>query len=56
MVAVNTEKVYWLTQKQWYRPNKNKDGFEILPDAPERVKNSFKMWNSDEGSIRRRGL
>ena len=54
MTTADTRKTYWLTQEKWYRINKEKDCFEILPNAPERVKRSFEMWNSNDGHRHRR--
>lgn len=41
----NSERLYWMTNNDWYRINKQKDCFELTEVAPERAKRSFAMWN-----------
>ncbi len=40
----NFESIYWLTNKDWYKINEEKDCFEILDSAPAKAKLSFKIW------------
>lgn len=40
----NFESIYWLTNKDWYKINEEKDCFEILDSAPAKAKLSFEIW------------
>lgn len=44
MMNTNTELLYWKINKEWYRVNKEKDCFELTEKAPDRAKESFKMY------------
>lgn len=44
----NSERLYWMTNKNWYRINTQKDCFELTDEAPDRAKRSFAMWNRPE--------
>lgn len=40
----NSERVYWMTNEDWYTVNHEKDCFELTDDAPPRARRSFAMW------------
>ena len=40
------ERTYWMTNKEWYRMNLEKDCFELTDKAPEEAIKSFKLWNT----------
>lgn len=42
------EPMYWMSNKDWYRINKEKDEFELTDKAPERARRSFEMWNKTD--------
>ncbi|HIY54844.1 MAG TPA: hypothetical protein H9971_01560 [Candidatus Dorea merdavium] len=44
MMTANKESLYWRTNKEWYRINKEKDCFELTDKAPERARKSFEMY------------
>lgn len=44
MMTANKESMYWRTNKEWYRINKEKDCFELTDKAPKRAKESFEMY------------
>ena len=46
MTANNSlmESMYWRTNPDWYRVNKEKDCYELTDDAPERAVESFKLY------------
>ena len=44
----NSERLYWMTNENWYRINTQKGCFELTDEAPERAKRSFAMWNRPE--------
>ena len=44
-MSMNSESLYWLTNKSWYRANREKDCFEILDSAPAKAKLSFEIWS-----------
>ena len=41
----NTESIFWLTNKNWYKIDKEKDCFVILDSAPSEAKLSFELWS-----------
>ena len=41
----NKELVYWMTNKEWYVYDIDKDEFSLTDKAPERAIKSFEMWN-----------
>ena len=41
----NSERVYWMTNEEWYTVNKEKDCFELTDVAPPRARRSFAMWS-----------
>ncbi len=43
-MTANKESLYWRTNKEWYRINKEKDCFELTDKAPERARKSFEMY------------
>lgn len=44
MLNANREPMYWMSNKEWYRINKEEDSFELTEKAPERAIKSFEMW------------
>ena len=46
-ITADKERLYWKTKK-WYRINKEKDCYELTENAPERARESFKLYNSKE--------
>ena len=44
MMTANKEPMYWRTNKEWYRINKEKDCFELTDKVPKRAKESFEMY------------
>lgn len=40
----NSERVYWMSNKEWYTLNDEKKCFELTEAAPERAHRSFAMW------------
>ena len=51
-MSANSESTFWLTNKDWYRINDEKDCFEILESAPEKAKISFEIWSGKRRSSR----
>ena len=45
MMTINREPMFWRSNKEWYRINKEKDRFELTDRAPERARKSFEMYN-----------
>lgn len=45
-MTANQEPLYWKTNQEWYRINKQKDCYELTEKAPERAKKSFELYNS----------
>lgn len=43
-MTADKEPLYWRTNKEWYRINKEKDCFELTDKAPVRAKKSFDMY------------
>lgn len=52
IMSANSESTFWLTNKDWYRINDEKDCFEILESAPEKAKISFEIWSGKRRSSR----
>jgi hypothetical protein len=48
MIA-NKEIEFWMTNRKWYKINKELDRFEINEDAPEQAKQSFEKWKKFNG-------
>lgn len=44
MMSANQEPMYWRTNKDWYRVNREKDCFELTDKAPKRAIQSFEMY------------
>ena len=42
------ERLYWKTNKEWYRINREKDCFELTEKAPLRAQKSFDLYNKKE--------
>lgn len=53
-MSMNTESLFWLTNKKWYRINKEKDCFEILDSAPAKAKISFEIWSGKRKSTKKK--
>ena len=47
-MTIDKEPLYWRTNKEWYRVNREKDCYELTDKAPERAQKSFEMWNSPD--------
>lgn len=47
-MTVDKETLYWKTNKEWYRVNKEKDCYELTDKAPKRAKESFALYNSNK--------
>ena len=43
-----SDRIYWLTNDNWYKINKEKDCFELTKEAPEKAVISFQLRNSNE--------
>ncbi len=52
----NSERVYWMTNKDWYTVNRVKDCFELTDAAPPRARRSFAMWSRPKKMTFRRLL
>lgn len=48
MMRKNSERTYWMTDKNWYRVNEEKDCFELTDEAHPRARESFALWNKPE--------
>lgn len=46
-MTANRERMYWMTNKEWYFINENNQ-FELTDKAPERAIKSFELYNSNE--------
>ena len=44
MMSANQEPMFWRSNKEWYRINKEKDCFELTDKATERAKKSFELY------------
>lgn len=53
-MSMNSESTFWLTNKNWYRINKENDCFEILDSAPAKAKLSFEIWSGKRKSNRKK--
>ena len=54
-LSSNTEALFWLTNREWYTVNKEKDCFEILDTAPVEAKISFEIWSGKRKSTKKYG-
>lgn len=43
-MTANTEPMFWMSNKEWYKINKEKDCFELTDKATERAKKSFELY------------
>jgi hypothetical protein len=43
-MTANKESLYWKTNKEWYRINREKDCFELTEKAPQRAIESFELY------------
>lgn len=50
------EFMYWRTDKEWYKINKEKDCFELTEKAPERAIKSFEMYKQINNYKERYGI
>ena len=55
-MSMNTESTFWLSDKSWYRINKENDSFEILDSAPAKAKLSFEIWSGKRKSAKKKGF
>lgn len=53
-LSLNDETVYWLSNPQWYRINKEKDCFEMTDAAPEKARISFEIWSGKRKSAKKK--
>jgi len=44
-MTINKESVYWRSNPEWYKINREKDCFELTDKALERAKKSFELFN-----------
>lgn len=49
MMSANRELLYWQSNKEWYKVNREKDCFELTDKATERARRSFEMFLSVNG-------
>jgi len=54
-MSMNSESTYWLTNKAWYKINKENDCFEILDSAPAKAKLSFEIWTGKRKPSKKNG-
>lgn len=47
-MTLDREPLYWRTNKEWYRINKDKDCYELTDKAPKRAQESFKLYLSKQ--------
>jgi len=52
MTGLN-EKMYWRTNRNWFKYNSKTDDFYLTDDASDRAKRSFDLWKgqSSDGMI-----
>ena len=55
-MSMKSESLYWLTNKSWYRINREKDGFEILDSAPAKAKLSFEIWSGKRKTSKKKKM
>lgn len=55
-MSMSTESTFWLSNKDWYRIDKEKDCFEILDTAPAKAKLSFEIWSGKRKSNKRKSF
>ena len=53
-MSMNDEKVFWLSNPQWYRINKEKDCFEMTEAAPAKARISFEIWSGKRKSTQKK--
>ena len=44
-MSMNSDALYWLTNKAWYKVDRENDCFVILDSAPAKAKISFEIWS-----------
>ncbi len=45
----NTELMYWFSNEEWYEEDPTGNHlFRVKDDAPERAKESFKLWEQHQ--------
>ena len=44
MMTADKEFMYWRSNKEWYRINRENDCFELTEAAPERARQSFELY------------
>lgn len=47
-MTTNKESLYWKTNKEWWTINHEADCFELTEKAPERARESFKLYNKEK--------
>lgn len=55
-MSMSTESTFWLSNKDWYRIDKEIDCFEILDTAPAKAKLSFEIWSGKRKSNKRKSF
>ena len=45
-MTANKESLFWKTNKEWYRINREKDCYELTEKAPKRARESFELYKS----------
>lgn len=40
----NCERIYWMTNKEWYTLSADRKSFVLTESAPLRAQKSFSMW------------
>lgn len=50
-MTANQEPLFWKTNREWYRINKQKDCYELTEKAPKRAKKSFELYNSKKNPL-----
>ena len=45
-MTANKESLFWKTNKEWYRINREKDCYELTEKAPKRARESFALYKS----------
>lgn len=48
-MTANREIMYWHSNKEWYKINKEKDCYELTDKAPQRAVESFEMYKKQNG-------
>lgn len=46
-MTANKERLFWMSNPEWYKLNYEQDCYELTDKAPEEAIKSFELWNSD---------